>query len=270
MKKVTGLAMVVILCIGIFAACGKNSYDAETNTIYILKKGKIVSKDVESFDEDVYKNADLKDYVENAIREYTDENGKNSVKFESLSVEDNTASLILKYASASDYADFTGTDLFTGTVTEALAAGYTFEEEFVDTDGKTCDTATVLDDSSLKVAIVKGNLNVHVSGEIVYFTSRNVVLVDKNTISIDPAYNVTEQEGTETLEIIEGTEQATEGIIEEWDESGDAESDSGSVSDDELLTGEESTEMTFDFDETYHSQSGEGEISDVYTYVIYR
>lgn len=269
MKKITALALVVALCFGLFAACGKESYDAQTNTVYILKKGKVVSKDVEDFDEDQYKASELEEYAKNTVREYTQEHGKGSVTFQRLEVKDNTASLTLKYASAEDYAKFTGTELFTGTITEALEAGYSFEEEFVDVDGQSHNVSTVLDNSKMKVAIVKGNLNLHVDGEIMYYTARNVVLVDKNTISIDPAYGEGEVEmGTEIPEETEETEQPTEGIIEE---AVDAGADAGSVSDDEMLTGTESTEVSFDFKETYNArQTKKSQISDVYTYVVYK
>lgn len=270
MKRVIALAITAVLCAGMLSACTKTSYDAETNTVYIEKKGKIVSKDVELFDEGEYQADDLKEYVENAVKEYTEANGKDTVKFDSLSVKDNMAALILKYASASDYTAFTGTDLFAGTVAEALSAGYTFEDDFVDRDGNLCSTATVLDDSSLKVAIVKGNLNLKVKGEIVYHTIKNVILVDKNTVSIDPAYELGDVEGTETLEIREQAEQATEGIMEDQDGSEESGGDTGSVGDDELLAVGESTETMFKFDETIRLQDLTGSVSDVYTYVVYK
>lgn len=263
-KRMAALEMVILFCIMILVGCGR-SYDADTSTVYILKKGKIVSTDVDNFSEENYDKKEFETFVKETIKAYTDENGKNTVKLDNLSIADNTATLTLQYASAEDYSRFSGIDLFTGSLTEALTAGYDFDVGFVDVDsGDECDTSKVLDDSSLNVAIIKGNVNLEVSGDIVYYSQENVKLTGDRTVTISPDID---QSDTET---VEEHMDGTEGVITEADST----EDDGSVDDDEMLTGTESTEVVFDFDENYNSVEADvqnnREISDIYTYIIYK
>ena len=55
MKKILSLALTMIICVGVLFGCGAN-YDAEKSTVYVQKKGKIVSTDVEEFDSAVYRS----------------------------------------------------------------------------------------------------------------------------------------------------------------------------------------------------------------------
>jgi len=64
-----GLAVVLVLVIiiGVFVLGGCSAYESDTNTVYILKDGKVVSNSVESFDEDVYSKSDLKNYIKEVL-----------------------------------------------------------------------------------------------------------------------------------------------------------------------------------------------------------
>jgi hypothetical protein len=271
MKKCK-LAVIMSLFIGIFllGGCG-SAYSADESTVFIKKDGSVVSTDVEEFDTDTYDEDGLKTYIDETISAYNDENGKDSVKRKSLSVKDGTATLTLAYASASDYTKFTGTDIFTGSIAEALAAGYSFDDEFASVaDGEftLCDdNSEFLNESGYKVVIIRGNTTVNVKGKIAYVTTKNTTYVDSGTIKIsDGAYlfssgteenteGATEVVGTESL----GTENATE-----------AEAADGSVSEDDLLseTEGEDTEVVFDFPE--EDNKTDDTISQVYTYIIYK
>lgn len=59
------------------------------------------------------------------------------MKLKSLDVEDGKAHLTVSYGSSKEYSAFNGTDMFCGTIAEALAAGYDFDAEFASIeDGK--------------------------------------------------------------------------------------------------------------------------------------
>ena len=268
MKKYSALVLVLIMCVGMLSGCGK-SYSTEESTVFVLKKGKIVSTDVESFDTSAYSEAALKEYVEQAVAEYTATHGKDSVVLKELTCMDGMATLILEYASAEDYAGFNGIDLYTGSVAEALAAGYRFDSDFAEIGKdsvKECTSSVFMNGEKYKVAIIKANTNLTVPGNICYASSQNVSLVNKNTVAIKSGYNLlgtvaaeteTEEVPTETEELVTETEVET----------------SGSVSEDELLLEEETeTEIVFEFVEEQEEPVAEDttQYSSVYTYIIYK
>ena len=149
---------------------------------------------------------------------------------------------------------------------EALAAGYKFDTQFVSVKKGSVedkiDASEFMDDDKLKVAIVKENTCVNVPGTILYVSTENVALKDKNTVSIQNGQNLlTELESTESqgvTETIDGTE------VESTEED-------MSVDEDEMLTGtEETTEKKFDFGNETVKNPTASEFSNVYTYVIYK
>lgn len=263
-KKMAAVEMIILFCAVTLAGCGR-SYDADTNTVYILDKGEVVSTDVDSFS-DEYDKTEFETFVKDEVAAYTKEHGEDTVELDKLEVADGKAAVTLKYASAEDYSRFTGTELFTGSVTEALTAGYDFDVSFANADsGAGCDTSEVLEDSSLNVVIIKGNVNVEVGGDIVYYSQENVRLTGDRTVSIGQEK---EPESTEPAEDeTDGTESG-----EDLETETGTEADEGSVDDDELLAGTESTEIVFDFDEDYNaaeSDQPDQETGDIYTYIVY-
>ena len=143
----------------------------------------------------------METYINDTIKAYVDENGKDTVKLEKLTVENNKATLIIEYASAQDYMNFNGIELFTGSVVEALAAGYSFDVDFASIDdGKAteCTKDEIIDSSDLKVAIFTGACNVNVSGTILYASVEDTKLVDKETIAIAKGNNLLNKAVEET------------------------------------------------------------------------
>ena len=256
-----GLAVVLILVIVIGAVvlggCGAGYEDETTNTLFILEDGKVVSTDVEAFDENTYNKNDLKSYTNQVIKAYNDENGKNSVKQKSLNIKDGVATLVLEYASADVYEDFIGTEVFVGTVAEALEAGYTFEDQFAkvgDALPQAIDGASVVKDGSLKVVVIKANMKVSVEGDILYVSTKNVAEVKENYVVI--------KNGVDLLELAAQSTETTETEL-----TSEMEGTNGSISEDELLNPEEEEEtIVFDFGV---EETG-SQYSDVYTYIIYK
>lgn len=270
MKKNLCLALCVILCLGLLTGCGKK-YDAEESTIYVEKKGVVVATDVQEFDESVYSLDDLKDYIKETIDAYNDENGSKSVTLKKVTVKDNVCSMTIKYASYEDYAKFNGCEIFVGSVAEALAAGYSFDDiEFASVDGESatvCEASEFLDSSeNYKVAILKDDAyRIHTYGKVNYVSTSNTSIVDQKTISFALGNLL---EGVSTPSTEEGTETcATEVYGEDTQES----ASDGSVSDEELAEeGEEDTEeVVFDFSDADNSSETVTE-SLGYVYIIFK
>jgi uncharacterized protein YxeA len=265
MKKTIATLLALVLCIGMLTGCGTN-YATEESTVFVQKDGKVVSTDVESFS-DSYDEEELKNYVETTISEYTAQYGEDSVTLKDVAVADGKATLILSYASPEDYSRFNGIELFTGSIAEALAAGYKFDVDFADVTGDTptaCSASDFTGEDGYKVVVIKTNANVNVSGKICYVSQKNVSLVDKKTISIAVGNQLIDGAAVneETEEVEKTTEAAPEEVVDE-----------GSVSEDEILTGEdEDTEIVFDFgeEEEPYVASENSSYSSVYTYIIYK
>lgn len=265
MKKFMVWALVAVMCLGMLAGCG-SSYAADESTVFVLKDGKIVSTDVEDFDEGTYDADGLKDYVNQTIDTYSDENGKGLVKLKSLSVKDNKAVLTLEYASASDYQKFNEIELFTGSVAEALAAGYSFDADFAsvsDAGISACDSSAFLNDPNYKVVIIKGNTNVQIKGTVAFASVQNTIYVDSKTISIREGASLLDGSTNKKQD----TEAGTEVVSTETESSTEV---SGSVTDEDLLNmTEEDTEPVFNFDRD-ETKEKTSEFSSVYTYIIYK
>lgn len=272
-KKMRHAVLAIILCLGMLAGCG-SGISADENTVFVKKDGSVVSVDVENFDANTYDEQGLKEYVEQTISEYNEENGKNLVKLKNLSVKDGQAKLTLQYASAADYRKLSGIDFFAGTLAEALAAGYTFDADFASVkDGVpfACDTGEFINDSSYKVVIIKGNTNVQVKGKIAYVSTANTKLLDGSTVSIREGNFLfgtsADTQGTEGTEAVYTETSATEAVTDTQTTG-----EGGAVSEDELLeSSEEEEKPVFQFDDDSASnQEAASEFSEVYTYIIYQ
>lgn len=243
--------LVVIIIIGVFflGSCG-NAYEADANTLYLLEDGKVVSSSVESFDEKVYSEKELKSYIKEVVDTYNAEN-ENAVKQKSLKVKDGVATLVMEYASAEAYKDFEGTEIFVGSIADAVAAGYTFEGAFANVaDGKVteCTSEEFLNSTEYQVLVIKANMNVSLEEhQICYVSSENTESVKDGLVVIKNGADILATAEVEGTEAIDSTE------IE------------GAISEEELLMGTDEG-IIFDFGE----EETDSLYSSVYTYIIYK
>ena len=173
MKRLAGICLSLILCVGMLAGCG-TSVSSDDDLVYVDKKGKVTSIDVEDLDASYYDEDELNSFVKDEIDQYTAENGKGTVSLKDLKVEDGKA--------------FNGIELYQGKIVKALAAGYDFKADFVSVeDGveqKAVTTKEIYATENLKVVIIKANTNVQVDGDICYVSKENVTLTGNNSVSI--------------------------------------------------------------------------------------
>lgn len=183
--------IAALLCAGMLAGCG-TSVDADASLVYVDKKGAVTSVDVENLDANSYDETEFKDFVDKTVEEYNAVNGKNAVKAEGITVEEGVAKLQMKYKTAQDYAAFNGIEFYAGTVVDSLAAGYTYDTDFVKVeDGQVTGTASkqeIYAEEGLKVVIIRANTNVQVEGKICYVSTENVRLAGPDSVSIRSGY----------------------------------------------------------------------------------
>ena len=87
MKRIISISLVCVIIAGLFSACGK-SLEADRDTVYVQKRGAIISAAIADFDKDYYDEEELKSFVEKRVEEYQKEQGKDSVKIDKFSVEE--------------------------------------------------------------------------------------------------------------------------------------------------------------------------------------
>lgn len=243
------LIVIVILGIFIFGSCGTDYAEADTNTVFVLKDGKIVSTDVESFDQKKYNETEFESYVTGIVDTYNKKNGEDSLVKKEFIVEEGVATLVLEYSNGDVYEDINGVEFFTGTIKEAQKAGYTFDVNFAQMkDGKAvaADAKDFVKGEDYKVVIIKSNTKVVVPGEICFVSTQNVSKVGEDFVLIkDGSALLTE-------EVFDNTEETTE--IE------------GAVGEDEVEGGD--GEIIFDFGDEPDEESSQ--YSEVLTYIIYK
>lgn len=187
MKKIISCGVFFILCIGMLSGCAGRT-DADASTVFIDKKGKVVSVDVEDLDKEYYDGDELESYIKELIESYADKNG-DAVSLSSFRVKDSVAKLKMQYDSYEDYVKFNGIELYAGSVVGARADGYDFDVSFyhADAGGEKKEKASkedVLDDDDNKVVIIRANVNVQVPGKILYVSEQDTQVTGKDTVSI--------------------------------------------------------------------------------------
>lgn len=186
MKKFISISLAMLVIAGLLTGCGK-SLEADRDTVYIQKKGNVVSAAIADFDKDYYDQEELKNYIDERVADYQEEHGKNTVSIDEFSVEDGIARLFIKYSGCEDYQNFNEVTLFSGTIPQALAEGYSFEEDFTEIeDGEAAGSVKkdAVADLDAKVIILSEKVDVKVDGTIRYVSSKYTTMKAKDTVSI--------------------------------------------------------------------------------------
>lgn len=187
MKKFTGLLLITVLAMLFLTACG-GKLEVDESTVYVQKKGKVIGASVEAFDKDYYNAQELEEYVNRRVEDYNKGHDDKSVEVDTFAVEEGVAKLYIRYESYEDYADFNEVVLFAGTVPQAMAAGYAFEEEFLEVSegklGGAADKAAVTANDEYKVVILSEKVNVKVDGTVLFVSAKYTGMKDKDTVSI--------------------------------------------------------------------------------------
>lgn len=204
MKKIFSIVLACLMFAGLLTGCGK-SLDADRDTVYVQKKGTVVSAAIADFDKDYYDEEELKTYIDERVEDYQGEHGKDSVSIDEFSVEEGVAKLMIKYKSCEEYQNFNEVTLFSGTVPQALAEGYDFDTEFTEIkDGKAAGTIgkDEITDTDAKVIILSEKVDVKVDGTIQYVSSQYTTMKAKDTVSIQLPEEVADGEELSLVYVI--------------------------------------------------------------------
>ena len=204
MKKIFSIGLACLMIAGLLTGCGK-SLDADRDTVYVQKKGTVVSAAIADFDKDYYDEEELNAYIDERVENYQNEHGKDSVSIDEFSVEEGIAKLMIKYKGCEEYEDFNEVTLFSGTVPQALAEGFDFDAEFTEIeDGKAAGTVgkEQVTDTDAKVIILSEKVDVKVDGTIQYVSSQYTTMKAKDTVSIQLPEEVADGEESTLVYVI--------------------------------------------------------------------
>ena len=181
------IVVVLIVCL----VSGVFEKRAEKSTLRLEADGAVVCEEVTEFGADYYDGAELKSYAREQVKAYNDANGADSVKLERVAVGDGEAYMRTRYQSPEDYRQFTGYEMFQGTIAQAQEAGYTFADTFVSVadgaKGDSVGTDQVLADTEKNVLILRENITVTVEGTILYVSDESTTVESGDTVSIAQA-----------------------------------------------------------------------------------
>lgn len=177
------IVLIIVLLVNIFGVTF-----AEETTLTVNSDGSIVMDEVEDFDKSVYDESELEKYTQDLVDEYNEHANVGKVKFKKAKVKDGKAYLRMEYSDYNAYKLFTGNELFIGTVGEAKAAGFDFQDTFSKvSDGKKSDAASVEEvsaDESKKVILLRANEHVVTPKDIAIISDACTTIVKKDEVAI--------------------------------------------------------------------------------------
>lgn len=190
MKKIFSLLILMLTGSFLLTGCGMTA-DADTNTLFVGKDGKISEVSVGDFTGSNYDVDEFKDYVKDAIDTYEASGNDGAVKLRKVQEENGTMKLVMEYGDCATYSSFVGNDLYAGSVVQALAAGYDFSADFYAVnEGQIAEDVTsrsdVIANDDYQVVITDAVTDVSVNGTICYM-SADVSLKDKSTATVEDA-----------------------------------------------------------------------------------
>lgn len=277
MKRLFMIIPVFVLVLGMCTGCGKN-YEAKKSTLFIESDGGVVSKDIEAFDAHEYSKESFRKYVNQRIDDYNKKMDSKAIKLKELEFNNDNAILTISYKSYKDYSKFNDIDLFVGSVSDAVAEGYSIDTNFVKIEDnkpvKKVSCNKVLENNSDKIVIIKANTRVNISGTIKYTSAKDVELVNDNTVDIKENTNLLDKipDKKESDKDSSNKKSLDKKSISKDKSSKKSKKDKvqsdGSVDEKDLEVGKHKEEdVKFNFKEDKLSSSSQ--ISDVFTYVVF-
>jgi cytoskeletal protein RodZ len=183
------IAIVILLIVGIMYASGFFYKKADTSTLILNSDKSIIFEEIEKNDE-LSSKKELSSYIKGIVKEYNSENGSDLVKVQDISVKNNKAYVRIKYKDYKTYADFTGHDVYSGTVKNALKKGYDFETSFYPVKsgkfGASVESDKITSSKKNKVLIVPEAVNIRVDGKkIKYVSTDGTKYVSEDEIGVE-------------------------------------------------------------------------------------
>ena len=170
------LDFLLILSMTFLLSGCSQKFEPTESTIFVTSKGLVQSAVIESFDKSYYDFDELYKTVENEVKAYCLDKNEEAVTISSLVEENDSVALLMDYQTVEDFVEFNETLLFSGTFSEAAAAGY-LPEELYDMEGNSIEV-DLEGLGALNVIVTEESVCLQTSSNIKY-VSDNVTILDK-------------------------------------------------------------------------------------------
>lgn len=170
MRKVI-IGFLTALMMMVLSGCG-GSDKITRNTIQVQKDGTVLGAIVADFSREYYDEIELKTMVDEEIKKYNAEAGKEAITIDSFQVEDGVVYVFLQYASAADYEAYNKRTFFYGTIEEAHNAGYDLDVFLVDAkdNEKVIGYEELLEMGDKHVVISEEPIRIRTYNKILYYS----------------------------------------------------------------------------------------------------
>lgn len=178
---------VMLACIMILVGCGnaKAEEPITVSTISISKDGHITYFMVEDFSEDYYDIKEIEEMLSEEITQFNEEHGKEEISIESVGMaEDGSQNIVIEltFLNADDFSKYIGTDIFYGTMEEAIQEGYEISDNLIDVKKKTTVSLNeITHQDSRHILILEDTLLIKLPLKVVY-TSDNVTYMENGNV----------------------------------------------------------------------------------------
>ncbi|MBO4976994.1 MAG: hypothetical protein J6C54_04545 [Lachnospiraceae bacterium] len=195
-RRKAGAILCSILCLAmlLLGGCGQTEVPDTLSVpaISVTNKGKVTAYLIEDFDKDYYDLAELQALVTEELAEFNSSHktaeGQDTVKMISLTEATDgsqTVKLVLEFRNIASYTEYTGMELFYGTVTQAYEAGCDLDKELTSVkDGSTIDKMGIYEHGNKNILIAREKVRIYGPGKALYI-STGAALNDDG--SVDPS-----------------------------------------------------------------------------------
>lgn len=195
-RRKAGVILCSILCLAmlLLGGCSQNKVPDTLSVpaISVTNKGKVTAYLIEDFDKEYYNLAELQALVTEELAEFNSSHktaeGQDTVKMVSLTEATDgskTVQLVLEFENIASYTEYTGMELFYGTVTQAYEAGCNLDTELTAVkDGSTIDKMGIYEQGTKKILIAQEKVRIYGPGKALYI-STGATLNDDG--SVDPS-----------------------------------------------------------------------------------
>ncbi len=183
-KRIEGVLVACLLFV-FLTGCNEEVQLQDGTNIQLDKEGGVTVTYIEEFPSDYYDVAELEEMNAEEVSEYNSLVGEEVVKVLSTVTDGSKVTLAMHYADMEDYADMNGIQVYSGTVSQAIAMGYDLGNAF--TDAKTGDRLADInwDDLANKhVVVIREAVYIYPYGKIEMITDNVTVSEDRKVATV--------------------------------------------------------------------------------------
>lgn len=188
MRKLLFSIICILSLSFLFSACGQTEVSDDDNfeetTISVDKNGRIRELIIEPFEKDYYDVDELKSELENAISDIKLSDSECEISLKDISVQNGNVYIKLDFANGKSYNALQNQEIFTGTVGDACAAGYSMDVTLKNVNSdEMIGKVEVMGMQDRHIIIMDEHVRLKCYRPVVY-VSANVEVINENEIRV--------------------------------------------------------------------------------------